>query len=169
MRRPQLGTVEASIKPFLLQVRPLVPGLTPDLEVCLVPLGWRPCSSLSTPPFPPSRTWKSACEPELGGWSLWTADRLPHFQVHCSVPPVLDFLVPAPPSLETCHPPPNTNSTCLVDGLVIGCHIPLQVPSKASSTSLYFLAAPAPSPWADLASASLSCPWQGTRPFLTLS
>lgn len=120
MKRPQLSTLEWSIKPFLLLVRPRVPGLTPGLDLCLVPMGRRPCFLLSIPFFPPSRTWKSAHKPKLRGWSLLTADRLSNSLIsdyisQCHLFP--DRPVPAPPSLETCHPLPNINYTCPGDCL----------------------------------------------------
>lgn len=118
MKRPQLSTLEWSIKPFLLLVRPRVPGLTLGLEICLVPLGWGPCFLLSIPLFPPSRAWKSARKPKLSGWRLLTADRLSYSLIpdcisQCHLFP--DF--PVPESHLSAFRPPNTSSTCLGDHL----------------------------------------------------
>lgn len=118
MRSPLLSALERSNEPLPPLGRPPVPGLTPGLEICPVPLGWGPCFLLSIPLFPPSRAWKSAHKPEHGSWSLLTADTLPYsltpdYISQCHL--CLRFSVPAPPDLEICHLPCHTGSPCLGD------------------------------------------------------
>lgn len=145
-----------------------IPGLTPGLEICLVPLGLGPSFLLSILLFPP-RAWKSAHEPEHSGWSLLTADRLSYslsldYISKCHL--FLYFPVSAPSLLETCLLPLSTNLSGWP--LVIYCHILLHISSNALSASLDFLTVPTQSSRVDLVPPSLSCLLQQTRPFLTI-
>lgn len=115
MRSPPLSTLEWSNRALPRRGRPRVPGLTPALEICPVPLGWGPRFLLAIPLFAPSRAWKSARKPECSSWNLLTADTLSYSLTSGYISPghlFLHFSEPAPPHLEVGHLPHNTSAPC---------------------------------------------------------
>lgn len=128
MKSLWLSTLEWCIQPSFLLDRPHVPGLTPGLAFCLLPLWLGPSFSLSILPSP-SRAWKSAHKPKRAE-CLEPANCIHtfysiapdytskcHLFPHCSVPEP-SFPLPMP----------------ILFAWVLACHLPH---SSATSSSVW--------------------------------